>query len=402
MPFRHDVYDSPYTGTIADLMGRQSSIRANAAREAGHARARAAEIRGQSTANTIGSIGHAATQAIGTIGQMAQDRRNAPLVAQERDLAIRERLAKIAEIEDKLRTSQANRDEADAAKAAVQTAMQDAGGDHAKAAELLRAGGWVTLAGQIVSQLPKPSLHNVPAGTSVIDESNPSAGPVFTAPAREPAPPAVGSFEDFVVRKYGPKPTPDQITQARKDYQQADDRPYAPTIVVTGAGPQLVDRGSGTARPITDAGGSVVGPTPTEQQRNEARQYSKARPILSALSELSEKINTQQGAMAKISGAAELQKAKINLNDDVAEYESVISGFTPLIARALGHVGILTEQDVQSVKAMFPRPGDSKSLRDRKIARIEQLMGAMEGAPAAAPPAASDPYEEYLRRQRPQ
>lgn len=35
----------------------------------------------------------------------------------------------------------------------------------------------------------------------------------------------VGSFEDFVVRKFGKNPTPAQITAARKEYQQSDDRP---------------------------------------------------------------------------------------------------------------------------------------------------------------------------------
>jgi hypothetical protein len=35
----------------------------------------------------------------------------------------------------------------------------------------------------------------------------------------------VGSFEDYVVRRFGAQPTADQITQARKDYNQSDDRP---------------------------------------------------------------------------------------------------------------------------------------------------------------------------------
>jgi hypothetical protein len=35
----------------------------------------------------------------------------------------------------------------------------------------------------------------------------------------------VGSFEDYVVRRFGSSPTADQVTQARKDYMQADDRP---------------------------------------------------------------------------------------------------------------------------------------------------------------------------------
>jgi hypothetical protein len=37
--------------------------------------------------------------------------------------------------------------------------------------------------------------------------------------------PNVGSFEDYVTRKFGPAPTPQQITQARKEYGQADDKP---------------------------------------------------------------------------------------------------------------------------------------------------------------------------------
>ena len=151
------------------------------------------------------------------------------------------------------------------------------------------------------------------------------------------------------------------------------------TVVVQGPeGPMLADKRAGTARPITTEGGETLGFAPTQQQRNTKAQYTRARPILSAISDLSEKINTGQGAIAKVSGGIARAAAQANLNDDVAEYEAMISGFTPLIARALGHTGVLTEQDVRSVKAMFPRPGDSKSLRDRKVARIEQLMGAIE------------------------
>ena len=50
-----------------------------------------------------------------------------------------------------------------------------------------------------------------------------AAGPPREVPPRRPR--HVGSFEDYVVRRFGPTPTPEQITQARKDYQQADDRP---------------------------------------------------------------------------------------------------------------------------------------------------------------------------------
>jgi len=235
---------------------------------------------------------------------------------------------------------------------------------------------------------PEPEKGVVlPRGARI---SHPVTGDTIADNPMTPDAPTVGSFEDFVVRQFGPNPTADQIADARRRYQQADDRPLAPIVIQTPTGVGTLDRGSNTVRPVTDAQGNVLGPAPTEAQRNEARQYAKAEPILASLSDLSERINTQQGAIARIAGAAERAKAQINLNDDVAEYESIISGFTPLIARALGHTGVLTEQDVQSVKAMFPRPGDSKSLRDRKIARIQQLMGAIEGASAGGSATGTD------------
>ncbi len=115
----------------------------------------------------------------------------------------------------------------------------------------------------------------------------------------------------------------------------------------------------------------------------DARKFSKAAPVFSAISELSEKINTQQGVVAKMYGGAKKAAAKANLDDDVAEYESLVMGFTPLVARALGHTGVLTEQDVASVRMLFPKPGDSKSLRDRKIARITSIAAELGGGSPA-------------------
>lgn len=62
----------------------------------------------------------------------------------------------------------------------------------------------------------------VPSGGSLVNSETGAA--MFTNQKPETVP-NVGSFEDFVVRKYGAQPSPEQITQARKEYQQADDRP---------------------------------------------------------------------------------------------------------------------------------------------------------------------------------
>ncbi len=53
-------------------------------------------------------------------------------------------------------------------------------------------------------------------------------------PKEPPKPPTVGSFEDYVTRTYGDAPTPAQILEARKAYNQADDR--APRVTVNTGG----------------------------------------------------------------------------------------------------------------------------------------------------------------------
>lgn len=181
--------------------------------------------------------------------------------------------------------------------------------------------------------------------------------------------------------------------QARKDFGQADDaahRPPVPLIIQGPNGWEIVDRGQGVAKPVTEGStGAPLALPPTAEQRNRAGGRASAGPVLSAIRELSEKINTGQGVMAKITGTAERLAAKANLDDDISEYEAVISGFIPLLARAVGHVGVLTQQDVDSVKAMLPKPSDSKSLRDRKVARIDTIMAGMAAvSPAGGQPAA--------------
>lgn len=216
---------------------------------------------------------------------------------------------------------------------------------------------------------------NVPAGGVVLDPR--TRQPIFTNPTKANTP-DLGSFEDYVARKYGQNPTPEQIEDARKKYLQADDRafrPPTPIVVMTGAGPQLVDRTSGQAREITGPDGKPVGLAPTTDERNRNTAVNRAQPVLASIAELSERINTQQGVIAKISGTAEKAKAQANLSDDVSEYDALVSGFTPMLARMVGHTGVLTEQDVQSVRKMLPQPTDSKSVRDRKIARINKILG---------------------------
>lgn len=57
--------------------------------------------------------------------------------------------------------------------------------------------------------------------------------PAPAAPRQRPVA-AVGSFEDYIQRKYGDAPTPEQITEGRRVYQQSDDRPRVDVNVNNG------------------------------------------------------------------------------------------------------------------------------------------------------------------------
>jgi hypothetical protein len=60
---------------------------------------------------------------------------------------------------------------------------------------------------------------------------------IFTPPKEDK--PQVGSFEDFVVRKFGPNPTPQQIAQARREYGDAGRAPSV-TVQMGGMNPAQV------------------------------------------------------------------------------------------------------------------------------------------------------------------
>ena len=101
-------------------------------------------------------------------------------------------------------------------------------------------------------------------------------------------------------------------------------------------------------------------------------------PTLQEINTLAQKIFTASGPMANITGAVRSSAAAVNLDDDVKIYRSLVRGMTPMIARALGHTGVLTEPDVQRTEALFPQMGilgsDSESVAAEKMAQMTRLI----------------------------
>lgn len=184
-------------------------------------------------------------------------------------------------------------------------------------------------------------------------------------------------YEDAYAKFISDKPLPSDVFQQKIDLAEATRVDPAMQIQTTD------EQGRPVTKVLNRSTALAQGEfpsQPTTDTRNRQAALSKIEPIVKNIARLSELINTQQGVIATLKGATEIAKAKVNLNDDVSEYTALVSGFTPLVARAVGHSGVLTQQDVDSVRELFPKPTDSKSVRDRKVNLIMNLLSEMGAA----------------------
>lgn len=102
---------------------------------------------------------------------------------------------------------------------------------------------------------------------------------------------------------------------------------------------------------------------------------AKAVRFLNIIDDLSSKLITKEGSEAVVEGAMQRGAAFFNHNADLISYDSAIEAFTPMWARNLGHTGVLTQQDVDSAKSIFPKIGESKTIKDQKMDIIKSIMG---------------------------
>jgi hypothetical protein len=102
-------------------------------------------------------------------------------------------------------------------------------------------------------------------------------------------------------------------------------------------------------------------------------------PVIDEITTLAGKIFTSDaGPWTNIVGAWRSGAARMNLDNDVTEYRSLVRGFTPLMARAVGHNGVLTEQDVQRTELLFPEVAltgtDNATVAKNKLERMKRVM----------------------------
>lgn len=210
-------YDYGPTRTIGDLIRAQLEVQAHA----GQQQAALAAQRWQ-------GVGHGIA---GTIGDILKSREEAPIRAAE----LETRRLQL----DNARAAQAEH-QAVVANQQRATAQDQAFGEFYATHPDLTAQDVVRFYGPSVGAKKWADLQSLapkPAEGFTLGEGqqrfDATGKPIAMGPPKvekPPTAPAVGSFEDYVTRKYGASPTPDQITEARKVYQQADDRPPRITV----------------------------------------------------------------------------------------------------------------------------------------------------------------------------
>lgn len=109
---------------------------------------------------------------------------------------------------------------------------------------------------------PTQDQQRTMALEKAVREAGGTVGPNGSAhyppkPPAPPAPPNIGSFEDYVTTKYGPRPTPTQIEQARRTYGdtgRAEPRGLGASLNLPGAYGSAFSRAILNAAPMKRAG----------------------------------------------------------------------------------------------------------------------------------------------------
>jgi hypothetical protein len=82
----------------------------------------------------------------------------------------------------------------------------------------------------------------------------------------------------------------------------------------------------------------------------------------------------EDGLEARARGAKLAAQAAAGYVPSLRTYKKGVRGFVPLMARALGHVGVLTELDVERSEELFPTEFDTREEKAQKVDLLNDIM----------------------------
>lgn len=184
------------------------------------------------------------------------------------------------------------------------------------------------------------------AGEPVIKFVEPEAGQEFAArPSAAAGSPNIGSFEDYVTAKFGDRPTPDQIEQARKRYNQADDRAPAGS-------------GGGPRRNVTSG---------------DANRMAELDSSLRDLDVLEKEIGTTGTAAAIGAWIPKPITDATGIGVDAKQRQGQIDRVKQVIGKAL-EGGVLRREDEYKYTKILPTIGDRPEVAKSKLNGLREAL----------------------------
>jgi len=116
----------------------------------------------------------------------------------------------------------------------------------------------------------------------------------------------------------------------------------------------------------------------SKAEQDAASSKQKIRSAILDIESMAKKINTVKGGIpAFIIGSARDMLAEFGGDSEVRLYNSQVGAALPMVARAIGHVGVLTQQDVDSVRQALPTAADNFEVAKGKMAGIKRRIGEL-------------------------
>lgn len=237
---------------------------------------------------------------------------------------------------------------------------------------LARAQAWVTRAAGKPGELEKISTVDA-QGRPVTQFVKPTAGASY--PAAPEKAPNIGSFEDYVVRRYGPTPTAAQIALAHREWQPPAPPPLQLIPIIGPDGkPTLVPEGQAIGATPASAIGETGGLKLTGTQQEDIATMLTVQDLSKLVLERGEAL--QWSGVGPVAGRAGSLLAGVGVGDPKAEeLRNFIGNIQGTIAKLRGGTAF-SAQEQKMLESYTPTPQDSPLKIKAKLRSLDQFITA--------------------------
>jgi hypothetical protein len=117
-------------------------------------------------------------------------------------------------------------------------------------------------------------------------------------------------------------------------------------------------------------------PPPPAALRTQADAMKSVGNAMTEIKKFSDTINTQAGPAARVSGALRTGMGAVGLDPRAKVFRDTRAANAIRLSRALGEVGVLTNQDIQRAVSLIPDLGSTREEATLKFQQLEQLINS--------------------------